>query len=137
MFAQIDNGVVTAILYSDAMPPEDTWPEGRSFVATDDAAVLGGTYDGETFTPPAPVVAPKQISKVDFLRLIQPTEFAAMQNAAKNGDVMMMYGLEILSSARYIDPADPLLAQLVGYAVSQNILSPERRDAITAGLAAL
>lgn len=51
--AQIDSGVVTAVLDANRTPPVNTWPGGRSFtVIPDGTRVEPGltTYNGSVFT---------------------------------------------------------------------------------------
>lgn len=50
LFAQIDGGVVTALLESASAPT--VLPPGRSFVIAPDGVACGDNYNGVTFTRP-------------------------------------------------------------------------------------
>lgn len=66
-FAQLDNNVVTGVLYSGAEP--ETLPAGRSFIEAPDEVEAGCVYDPETQTfspsPPRPPARPTRLDAIE------------------------------------------------------------------------
>jgi hypothetical protein len=103
-------------------------PDLREVSAATYAAVPDGSTanaDG-TYTPPAPVVAPRRLTKFAFLRLLTPTEYAAM--FGPQDDPLLAYGVAMFNAAP--DPFnidDPLVAQMLDYCVQVGVITAPRR----------
>lgn len=100
-FAQLVDNTVSLVIESE------TDPDGINgeWIACGDAGP-GWTYDGSTFAPPAPVVLPKIISKVQYLKRFTQAERIAIREAAKTSAVVNDY-VQLLDAASDVDLADP------------------------------
>jgi len=100
-YAQISGGVVHLVIESE------TDPDGINgeWIACGDASP-GWLYDGSTFAPPAPVVLPKIISKVQYLKRFTQAERVAVREAAKVSPIVDDY-IRLMDAASDIDLADP------------------------------
>ena len=100
-YAQLSGGVVHLVIDS----PFD--PDGINGQWIDCGnAGPGWTYDGSTFAAPAPVVLPKIISKVQYLKRFTQAERIAIREAAKTSAVVNDY-VQLLDAASDVDLADP------------------------------
>lgn len=121
-------------------------PAGRTMidVTSTPSAVVGCTVSGIppgttvlldtvglTVTPPP---APKKrVTKLDLLRLLIDSEWAAIKVAGVT-DGQIGYSVDVLSAGISIDATDTLLTQLLDRAVTHGALAASRRDAILAAL---
>ena len=146
-FLQIDNGIVTGAL--DAPQAPTVLPAGRSFVpappdATSTSHLLMAVSVDEggvpTFSETAASTRLKspprsnKISKVQFLGLLTPTEFAAWKGSS---DPTLVYGLAVFEADTTVDLDNPLIGQVIGQAAALNLITPQRGQQIQAALAAL
>jgi hypothetical protein len=134
-FACVVHGKVTNTLCvsRDAKDPAwDTLPP--SYVETEDEIAIGSTYANGIFTPPAPIVQPRLLSKFAFLRLLTPTEYASMFTQT---DPMLVYGVACFNAAA--DPFDidnALVPQMLEYCVAIGALTQTRKDELWATMQA-
>lgn len=78
--------------------------------------------------PPTPT-----ISKLAFLRLLQPTEYAAFIRGA-DLDPMLLYGKALLDAALTLSSTEPSFVQMLQYCVAVKIFPPDRAAAIVAAM---
>lgn len=99
-YAQIHEGTVRDVIESE------TDPDGinGAWVACGDASP-GWLYDGATFAPPAPVVLPKILTKVQYLKRFTQAERIAIREAAKTSAVVNDY-VQLLDASSDVDLAD-------------------------------
>ena len=101
-YAQIHEGTVRDVIESE------TDPDGinGAWVACGDASP-GWLYDGATFAPPAPVVLPKILTKVQYMNRFTDKELADIYGAAKV-IVQVEIWLEKFKLAAEINLDDPV-----------------------------
>lgn len=80
--------------------------------------------------PPPPPIA---ITKIAFLRLLQPAEYAAFVNGAAT-DSMLLYGKALLDAAFTMTPTEPSFLQMLAYCVAKGIFTAPRAAAIVAAM---
>ena len=99
-YAQIHEGTVRYVIESE------TDPDGinGAWVGCGDASP-GWLYDGATFAPPAPVVLPKILTKVQYLKRFTQAERIAIREAAKTSAVVNDY-VQLLDASSDVDLAD-------------------------------
>lgn len=88
-----------------------------------------------TFIPPSPAAPVRRLTKFAFLRLLTPTEYGAMFNQT---DPMLAYGVACFEAAP--DPFnidDPLVVQMLDYAVVVGALTQTRRNELWAAMEAV
>jgi hypothetical protein len=108
-------------------------PDGGQTVSHSHYVPLGSTWDGSTFTPPAPVVLPQSWTGLEFKRLFTPSERVAMRTAAKTDPVVEDF-LDILDttamSGSRIVADDPDLDAGLDYVTAQGLLAAGRKAEI-------
>jgi hypothetical protein len=134
-FAQVTDNVVTASLLVSRDESDPVWQNIPSnLIATEYEVAVNSTYVDGIFTPPPPVVPPRVLSKFAFLRLLTPTEYAAMFTQT---DPMLVYGVACFNAAD--DPFDidnPLVMQMLDYCVATGALTQARKDELWATMEA-
>lgn len=83
--------------------------------------------------PPAPPAV--LVSKLAFLRLLLPGEWAAFTTGAET-DPMLKYAMALLDAAVYLTPTEPTFVQMVTYCVAVGVFTQERAAALVAGMQA-
>lgn len=123
-FVQIDGGIVTAT-YSGRGAPADP-PEGRVFVEVEDYPALLSTYDGKTFTAPAPPLDfGATMSPRDFLLLFTLAERQAIRRlAVTDADLEDMIGLVLVSQS--IRVKHPLTTASLHVLVTKGLITAAR-----------
>lgn len=120
---------VTGFTIRDVDDP-DTWtfygPDVTPEHATAAVAII------EQQLHPAP--AQPQLSKLAFLRLLQPDEYAAFARGADT-DAVLLYGKALLDAALTMTATEPSFLQMLQYCVGKGIFSPDRAAAIVKGMA--
>lgn len=78
-YAQLTSGIVTGVTETHS-----ALPVSPDLVQIDslDTTLLGYTYDGETFTPPA-ALAPRRLSKLGYMLRFTDAELVEIYSAAK------------------------------------------------------
>lgn len=113
------------------------WPEEERFDAEDWPGVSPGwTWDGTAFEmPPSLQEAPepaRTMSRIQFLKRIQPETRIAIRAAAKS-DPVIEDALALLDATPEVDLDDPDTVRFVGYLTSvANLLTAEQAAAILA-----
>lgn len=132
-YAKIENNIVveSTRCEGDDVRVPDGYLELTEDVWVNVPAGSRQSSDG-TFVPP-----PKSrvITKFVFLRLLTPTEYAAM--FGQQSDPMLAYGVAMFNAAP--DPFnidDPLVAQMLDYCVSVGALTAARRAELWAAMEA-
>lgn len=72
-----------------------------------------------------------RLSKFEFMKLLTEQEFLAIDTAAES-DPQLRYGLRMLDLAIYVEPARPLVTQMLDRIVSLGIMTAQRRQAFMA-----
>lgn len=78
--------------------------------------------------PPTPT-----ITKIAFLRLLQPAEYAAFVNGAAS-DPMLLFGKALLDAALTLSSTEPSFVQMLTYCVGVKIFTQARAAAIVAAM---
>lgn len=137
-FVEVRDGVVCNKLEASQADWSDVSIDPALTAVT--AAVFATVSEGSTanadgtFTPPS-VVSVRRLSKFAFLRLLTPTEYAAM--FGQQSDPMLAYGVAMFNAAN--DPFnidDPLVAQMLDYCVQVGALTASRRAELWAAMEA-
>lgn len=81
----------------------------------------------------APTSLKPLISKINFLRLLKPAEYAAFI-AGGTTDPILLHGQALLDAAIVLTPTEPSFVQQLAYCVTKGILTPARAAAIVAGM---
>jgi hypothetical protein len=74
------------------------------------------------------------ISKLDFLRLLAPTEYADVVAKARAGDFTLTYALALLDASFQLSPDEPTFIQMLAYCVSIGVFTPGRAGQIIAAM---
>jgi hypothetical protein len=100
-------------------------------------------WDGQAIRPATPaeikyyrqaVLGQQRIvSKVAFLKLLTPSEYATMFTVT---DPVLSHGVAIFQAASEIDLLDPTVEYLLNYCVQVNALTQARKDELWAGMQA-
>lgn len=77
------------------------------------------------FPPPV-----RSLSRFKFIQLMTPTEYLQLKARAAGGDTSMIYALEMLSLVEHVETGHPLVAQMLAYVVSINLMTQARADEI-------
>jgi ferredoxin len=96
---------------------------------------MGSRYESSTgtFTPPAPATTSRRLGKYAFVRLLTPSEYAAM--FGQQSDSTLAYGVACFQAAPDpFDIDDPLVAQMLNYCVAAGVLTQARRDTLWASM---
>ena len=124
--AIIENGVVANVIVADA------WPSGIDITNFTPRPGPGWTYDGTTFSPPAPPApAPSAptttpfMSHFGFLSRLTPQERTAVRSATAT-DPVLDDAMFLFNSAERIDVTLPTTQQLVGYLAQQGHITQSR-----------
>ncbi len=97
-----------------------------------DGSMLGGSYAGGTFTPPAP--APQMLSKAVFIGLLSDAEFAAMFMPATPTIPHAKALAQWAAAATPFSLHDPLVAGLLAFAEGAGFITSLRKAAIVAAM---
>lgn len=141
-FARIDAGLVAELIDL----PEGALPADRyhaaiasTLVPASDAAVIGGEWDGETFSPPPapqPGAPIRHIAPLAFRRRISAEVRAAITLAAslalEQGDATLQVFLDDLSASRFVDLDDPATEAGVAALLAATLITQEQADALLA-----
>lgn len=144
--AQILGGMVRGIWHGAGMPEP---PAGWTFVDVTDrpAAKVGDAYDAvtDTFTTPAPVVAPRIVRRTDIIRALSPAQFKEMRmygpreagtnaNGTSYADPVVLQALALLTDETGIAVTDPNFIAAFTALVQKNVLTQNQATALLAKL---
>lgn len=135
-FAQITNGIVDGLLDAESRPA--VLPAGRIFVALigDEGDLIGARYAAGVFTrPPERPPAPK-LSRLEFMGLLTPQERIGLRTRAAS-DPVLADALALFELAAHVEPAHPLIVQMLGYAEQIGVMTAARRAEFTAAIVAV
>ena len=76
------------------------------------------------------VEQPIRLTQLQLRRLFTFEEKVALEQAAKDGNLLVKVLLDDLAAAEFIDLTDPLVTQGLGLLVSQELLTQARADQI-------
>ena len=141
MFAQIENGIITAVFNGNFRETNEPFLI-RDITDLDPQPGPGWRYDGEAYLPPlapeatAPILKTQYTHREFVLRLgllYAPIERLRDSNAAlspetKNYDLVRLFTL--WDKSAYIDLEDPDLAFAFGVFVSLGLFEQEAADAV-------
>ena len=85
--------------------------------------------------PPAPAVV-RKLSRFEFMGLLTPQERIALRARGKS-DPVMADALDMLGLASHVDPAHPMIGQMLGYVEQVGLMTPARRAEFTAAIVAV
>lgn len=85
--------------------------------------------------PPAPIVelAPPKLSRFEFMGLLTMQERQALKTR-RTSDPVIDDALDLLEMANHVEPAHPLVVQMLGYVEQIGVMSAERRAAFVAAM---
>lgn len=128
-YAQIDNGVVTAVTETHSAIAAGNLIAIQSY----DVSLIGHAYDVGTqaFTPPVPAVPRRTLTKLQFLRLMTQEERIAFRQAAKVNAEMEDF-MHLLDLAADVDKDDPDVISGLAAAEAGGLLAPGRAAEILA-----
>lgn len=131
LYALIKSSIVDTIAVADG--PLDT---GHLWVCVDDVVPTPGpnwTYDGATFSPPAPPPAPPPlpniITKLAMIDRFTEVEYEGVLTAAKT-DVQVQGWLDRFNVSSQINLDDSRTIDGINLLVSKNLLTQERGQEI-------
>lgn len=70
------------------------------------------------------------VSKLAFLKLLTPAEYASLVLGAQAGDVTLIYAKALLDAAVTLTPTEPNFQAMLAYCVSRTILTADRAAAL-------
>lgn len=139
VFAQVDDGTVTALLEGARAPDPEKLPAGRRFVEVEafDEALLGATAtvvdDRDVLTPaPPPADLGPALDARSFLLRFSDEERLAIREAALT-DPLVADWLELAQLAGSVRLRAPETLAGLDLLTSKNLLATKRRDAIVEG----
>lgn len=120
---------ITGLSIPDVADPA-TWTfTPPTLTAEQRAAATAAVQSALQPTPPLPIA----ITKIAFLRLLSPAEYAAFVSGAAT-DPMLLYGKALLDAAFTMTPTEPSFLQMLAYCVGKGIFSAPRAAAIVAAM---
>jgi len=131
-YAIIENNEVINVTLWDGV---SKWspPEGTIAVACPDEVGPGWTYNGSTFSPPAPApVVAGTYTRIQFLFLFTPEEIIAIQDAAVTNQTVMYYNY-MVNAVVTLQLTDTAVINGVNMLATQGVITPERAAQILAG----
>jgi hypothetical protein len=122
-YAIVQNNVVVNIAVS-------TYPLAPNWIQSD-VAQIGWTYNGSTFSPPAPApdTRPPIITRLAFRYRMTDEEYVGILNAAKT-DVSVAAWVETFNIVSQVNLNDPRTKSGLDMMVSKNLLTADRETAI-------
>lgn len=140
-WALVQNGVVVEVLMTSA-DISKAFPAGMLWIdasAVSPAPVGGWTYTSGSFAPPvaklpAAPVPVTQLTPLQFMALLEPSEETAIATAALSNAAILLW-LVKTSGASYISLTDPQTVAGVNAMVTAGLLTQARATAILAGQA--
>jgi hypothetical protein len=81
-----------------------------------------------------PTPSSATISKLDFLRILTPAEYADVRTRAAGGDATLTYALALLDASFQLTATERTFQQMLAYCVSVGVFSPDRAAAIVAAM---
>jgi hypothetical protein len=122
-YAIVENGVVVNVAVSEsALAPN--WIQS-------DVAQIGWTYNGSTFSPPAPApdTRPPIITRLAFRYRMTDAEYVGILNAAKT-DVSVAAWIETFNIVSQVNLNDPRTKSGLDMMVSKGLLTSQRETEI-------
>lgn len=129
--AQIKDGVVVNVIEAEL-----EWAQEYASAGFDDVVPAGGagpgwTWGGETFTaPPGPEPEPLPVGGMTSLAFTRRFTLAERISIRQSTDPIVVDGMAMLEVAEEIKLDDPDTVALIGYFVTQGLLTQERADEI-------
>lgn len=124
--AVIESGVVANIVMADQMDP-------GSVAIPDGVAVgIGWLFDGQSFTPGAPLPAYNTYSVAQFIEAMSRSEALAMLAAIKTDPLLEMW-YELAKARNLVDFNDADTRSAAPYLVSAGVLTQARLDELVGG----
>lgn len=147
-FLEIINGVARNEVISDGTFDPATIPAGRLIIDVTDlpSASIGDTVTvsdptatlliagpGVVFAKSVAVTRGKPVSRMAFMRILTPAEYAAFV-AAGATDPIMTYAKAMLDASVSLSSDETTFRQVLGHSVQIGIFSQARADAIVAAM---